>query len=99
KQEFKNQIDGLILKISDGHKDFDFEVYFSEVFHQKKGFDVVIGNPPWVSLIGKQAIEDNKRNKKFLLKLFPDNTYMPNLYEYFILKAMTLLDENGVLTF
>jgi len=36
KQEYKKQIDELILKISNGHKDFDFEVYFSEVFHDTK---------------------------------------------------------------
>jgi type I restriction-modification system DNA methylase subunit len=27
---------------------FDFEIYFSEVFHEKGGFDVVIANPPYV---------------------------------------------------
>ncbi len=27
---------------------FDFEIYFSEVFHRKGGFDVVIANPPYV---------------------------------------------------
>lgn len=47
KQEYKNQIDELISQITNGHKDFDFEVYFSEVFHEKKGFDVVIANPPY----------------------------------------------------
>ncbi len=49
KQEYHKQIDELISKITNGHKDFDFEVYFSEVFHEKKGFDVVIANPPYVS--------------------------------------------------
>jgi hypothetical protein len=47
KQEYKDRIDRLISKITNGHKEFDFEVYFSEVFHEKKGFDVVIGNPPY----------------------------------------------------
>ena len=47
KRELKNQIEKLISKITNGHKEFDFEVYFSEVFHQKNGFDVVIGNPPY----------------------------------------------------
>ncbi|MCD5397173.1 MAG: BREX-1 system adenine-specific DNA-methyltransferase PglX, partial [Candidatus Pacebacteria bacterium] len=37
KQKYKNQIDELINKITNGRKDFDFEVYFSEVFHEKKG--------------------------------------------------------------
>ncbi len=50
KQEYKNQIDELISQITNGHKDFDFEVYFSEVFHEKKGFDVVIANPPYVQI-------------------------------------------------
>ena len=50
KQKHKKQIDDLISQITNGHKDFDFEVYFSEVFHEKKGFDVVIGNPPYVAL-------------------------------------------------
>jgi hypothetical protein len=48
KQEYKIQIDGIISKITNGHKDFDFEVYFSEVFHNKGGFNVVIGNPPYI---------------------------------------------------
>lgn len=47
KQEYKNQIDDLINQITNRRKDFDFEIYFSEVFHEKKGFDVVIGNPPY----------------------------------------------------
>lgn len=57
KQEYRRQIDDLISQITNGHKDFDFEVYFSEVFHDlpargvqagKKGFDVVIANPPYL---------------------------------------------------
>jgi len=47
KQEFKKQIDNLISQISNGYTEFDFQVYFSEVFHEKGGFDVVIGNPPY----------------------------------------------------
>jgi hypothetical protein len=27
---------------------FDFQIHFSEVWHEKGGFDVVIGNPPYV---------------------------------------------------
>ena len=50
KQNRKKQIDDLISQMTNGHKDFDFEVYFSEVFHEEKGFDVVIGNPPYVAL-------------------------------------------------
>ncbi|MDE0405905.1 MAG: hypothetical protein OXI53_11425 [Nitrospira sp.] len=50
KQKHKKQIDDLISHMTNGHRDFDFEVYFSEVFHGEKGFDVVLGNPPYVAL-------------------------------------------------
>jgi hypothetical protein len=33
KQQYKKQIDDLISQITNGHTEFDFEVYFSEVFH------------------------------------------------------------------
>ena len=47
KQEYKRQIDRLIRQITNDNETFDFEVYFSEVFHEKGGFDVVIANPPY----------------------------------------------------
>lgn len=50
KDNYKNQIDDLISKITNGRTEFDFEVYFSEIFHQNKGFDIVIGNPPYIQL-------------------------------------------------
>ncbi len=51
KQKLKNEIDKLIYEITNGHKEFDFEVYFSEVFHEKGGFDIVIGNPPYSGVL------------------------------------------------
>jgi tRNA1(Val) A37 N6-methylase TrmN6 len=30
--------------------DFDFRLFFSEVFHEQGGFDVVIGNPPYFNV-------------------------------------------------
>jgi len=48
KKKLKEKINEMIIKITDGHKEFDFEVFFSEVFHNKGGFDVVIANPPYI---------------------------------------------------
>lgn len=46
KRRLKKQINATIEELTkDGT--FDFEIYFSEVFHEKGGFDVVIGNPPY----------------------------------------------------
>ncbi|HEY4613226.1 MAG TPA: Eco57I restriction-modification methylase domain-containing protein, partial [Bacteroidota bacterium] len=48
KSDLKHQIDQTIHELTNGKEAFDFEIYFSEVFHRKGGFDVVIANPPYV---------------------------------------------------
>ena len=50
KEKFKHEIDDLIHELTNGKEAFDFEIYFSEVMDRKRrgGFDVVIGNPPYV---------------------------------------------------
>lgn len=48
KVKLKKQIDSLIHTLTNGSETFDFEIFFSEVFHRRKGFDVVIANPPYI---------------------------------------------------
>ncbi len=50
KADLKAEIDGLIHDLTKGKQIFDFEIHFSEVFHNKRGFDVVIANPPYNGL-------------------------------------------------
>ena len=64
------------------------------------GFDAVIGNPPWVSLSGKfgnDILSPNELN--YLIKKFDSNTYMPNIYEYFIAKGFRLTKIDGLFSF
>lgn len=56
KQKYKEQIDKLIQELTHNETKFDFYIYFSEVFHEKKGFDVVIANPPYLRI---QEIQQN----------------------------------------
>ena len=56
KAQFKKQIDDLIHDLTNGREVFDYEIYFSEVFHAKGGFDVVIANPPYVGQKGNKEI-------------------------------------------
>jgi len=90
KQEYRKQIDELISQITNGHKDFDFEVYFSEVFHEKKGFDVVIANPPYLS-------HDKIREKKIIAGKFRAYEPFADLYCYFLEIALNLQNEKGLL--
>ncbi len=78
---------------------FDWEYNFKDIFRTGK-FDVIIGNPPWVSLSGKfrnDVLSEEEIN--FLIEKYAKynrNTYMPNLYEFFISQGIELLKEDGV---
>jgi len=93
KQGYKDQIDQTIAKITNGHTEFDFEVYFSEVFHEKGGFDIAIANPPYV---------EHKKLKKvssLLKNRYQTYSGTTDLYVYFFEKGLNLLKKAGVLTF
>jgi len=92
KQKNKQRIDELISKITNGHTEFVFEVYFSEVFHKKIGFDIVIGNPPYGADIEKADL------KKIKLKAADTNN--SNSAALFIdFSKNRLISKNGTLAF
>jgi len=95
KQEYKKQIDDLIKQITNGHTEFDFEVYFSEVFHHKnRGFDVVIANPPYVQI--KQIPWDDR---KVYEKKFKSAVGRFNLFYFFLELAGNLTRKSGMSAF
>ena len=60
------------------------------------GFDCIIGNPPWVSLTGRFRNEIcTDEQIIYLLGAYHGNTYMPNMYEYFVSRGTTLIREGG----
>ncbi len=93
KQSLKKQIDDLILQLTDGQRQFDFEIYFSEVYHEKGGFDVAMANPPYVRQ------EQIKGYKAELKKRFECYTGVADLYVYFYERAVKLLRPGGTITF
>ncbi len=70
---------------------FDFKLYFSEVFHEKKGFDIIIGNPPYISTKGIAA-----DFKKILEKIYK---FADDSYSHFFFKGVDLLKEKGNLSY
>lgn len=100
KKELRNQINGKIRELLDssevftGYKiDFDYKLYFSEVWREKGGFDIVIGNPPYISI--------SKVDYKFILKRLNYSTYVTSgdLYTLFYEKGFKVLKEQGNLNF
>jgi len=94
KQAQSCEIDRLIGQLTHAQGQFDYEVYFSEVFRAQDGFDVVIGNPPYV----RQELIS--AHKPALKAHFPE-VYQgtADLYVYFYAKGLRLLRPNGVLVY
>jgi len=107
KAQLKQQIDHKLAacfaasKNSLGYEvNFDFEVYFSEVFHRKGGFDVVIANPPYITFRGKERVDVSDEHVKLLLRLYPNSAeYKVNSYALFIERSLRLLSRGGDLAF
>ncbi|RQV95185.1 hypothetical protein EH221_06670, partial [bacterium] len=78
---------------------FDWDREFSEII-KVGGFDVVIGNPPWISLSGKFGNDIHSLSEmRYLIQRFQGNTYMPNMYEYFVAQGLNLTKHHGFFGF
>ncbi len=77
-----------------GDKAFDWQKEFPQVF-EKGGFDVVIGNPPYVNM----ANIKNENERKFYQKNYSTVKNKCDLYSIFTEKAKSLLMDNGLLGF
>ena len=72
---------------------FDIRVYFSEVFNIKKGFDIVIGNPPYINFAN---LDESKRKKYSKFKVLRNKT---DIYAFFMENAKLWLSDNSHLSF
>lgn len=91
KAALRTRINALLDELNAG-TGIDYRVYFSEVFRDWGGFDVVIGNPPYV----RQELF--KEQKPTLKKNFPA-IYMgtADLLVYFYARGLELLRGHGTL--
>ena len=77
-----------------GDKAFDWEKEFPQVF-EKGGFDVVIGNPPYVNI----ANITSKIERSYYQSKYKTVKNKCDLYSIFIEKSQDLLKPNGLLGF
>ena len=80
-----------------GDKAFNWQHAFPKVF-EKGGFDVVIGNPPYVNA------NDIKKNSTVLEYNYLKSKYVTakgtvDLYIYFFEKGLSILNKNGILCY
>lgn len=103
KKRLRTEINNTIRKLLDsaeqfaGYKiDFDFKLFFSEVWHYKNGFDIVIGNPPYV-FGGSTTITE--REKAIYKRSYFSGSNKINLFTLFIEKAHKILSHNSIISF
>lgn len=77
-------------------KAFDWKREFPEVF-AKGGFDVVIGNPPYLRVQGLR--ENYERETRFYEKNYCSATERFDIYALFMERGFSLLNKNGMLSF
>lgn len=101
KKMLRHEINAKIRELLDSAEqfvsykiDFDFKLFFSEVWREKEGFDVIIGNPPYVDI--KQL---SKELVNFLFNEYESTENRINLYSIFIEKGLRLCNKEGSLIF
>ena len=80
-----------------GEKAFNWQEQFPKVF-EKGGFDVVIGNPPYVNAIELKKSYSNEEYN-YLKKQYVTAKGTVDLYIYFFEKGLSMLKQNGVLAY
>jgi len=79
-----------------GDKAFDWQKEFPKVF-EKGGFDVVIGNPPYLRVQGLR--ENHQREAVFYEHNYLSATGRFDFYVLFLERGFSLLNKNGVLSY
>ena len=88
----RTEIDELIEEVAGDT--FDFGVYFGDVLHTRGGFDVVIGNPPYV-----RPHKLSRDLKARLKKTFRFYVKKADIYVCFVERSLELLRGGGQLAF
>jgi len=76
---------------------FDFEIYFSEVFHAKGGFDAVIANPPYID--SETMTKESPQLRQLIQASYSLTKGNWDIYIAFYEKGFALLGRQGVISF
>lgn len=106
KTRLKAEIDGQLSQAFANSKrslgyavNFDFRTVFSEIFHRKGGFDVVIGNPPYLFARNSKEKGITAADKQIYHDAYKLAQYQVNLYPLFIEKGTSILRDRGSFAF
>lgn len=100
----KDAIQKVAQQISsfDPYDQNTFANWFDPVwmFGLTTGFNIVIGNPPYITYKGKEIVDISDAEVKQLISLYPNSAeYKVNSYALFTEKGVNLLAKNGTLSY
>jgi hypothetical protein len=98
KDVLRKEINTLLDQLTDRKQIFDFKIYFSEVFSSNNGFDIVIGNPPYVGALEFTKIY-GKKYRDQLNKSYRTAKGSYDVYVLFFEKGLSITAQAGVLAF
>lgn len=78
---------------------FDWRAEFPEVFADGRGFDAFVGNPPWVSYVGRAAQPLAPARRRYYLNEYASFAGYRNLQGLFVERSAHLLRRGGRLGF
>ena len=87
------------LDLAGNNQFFLWHTWFSDVFNRadgKSGFDIVIGNPPYIKELGNEKVFASVINTTFGKKYHAGKM---DYWYYFLHKAIELVNEHGVISF
>jgi hypothetical protein len=95
----KNDKNSLIniFSINTKRNFFPWGIFFAEVFYNNKGFDIVIGNPPYVD--SEVMVRNDKSLREKYSTVYKSAKGNWDLYIIFIELGIKLLSKNGFLSF
>jgi len=100
KRELTKEINILYSKLNDNTEGFDYKVYFSEIFENQKGFDIIIGNPPYIRGDSEKSESEINKDEALYKKQYHDVHYggRTNVFVYFIRKSFDICKKNGLIS-
>lgn len=107
--DFDNHINGFDIAIkklkllkanNEKFEFFDWKIDFAEIlnenFCKENGFDIVIGNPPYVTYKGKERVNISEIQLQKLIESYPNSAeYKVNSYALFVESGLKLLKIAG----
>lgn len=90
--------DAYFESLSESSKPFVlWQLYFPKVFKDNGGFDIIIGNPPYVQISKEQTVTEEY--KKYLKERYNTSGGRLNLYIFMIHKGIELLNYKGIISY